>query len=342
MKKIVMVLLVITVLGSAFANCFAAPKSNAMPELKVAIMPYLLSLPVKHIVDQGWDRANGFQIKTILFSTGAPMNEALGANLWDAATIGTAATTAISVYDAKLIAEIGDAAGGIELFARPDSPIAKSTGFNPTFPTIKGSPETVRGKTILLPIGTIAQLMVLKWEEKIGVKDKEVNSVNMEYAQAYQAFLAGQGDLIALNPPLSFLAREKGWVVVGSLKDLKIPQYDSVLVSKNAYQTKKNLLVKFVKLMYRANAELTKDPELEAKELSEWYKQNGQNIEEKLVKAEVAARPLLTIEEARKKQLGDSMKTTAEFMASIGKLQTEKLPIFDRNIVNDILQAALK
>lgn len=342
MKKNVMVLLVIAVLGSAIANGYAAPKSNDLPELKVAIMPFLLSLPVKHIIDNGWDKANGFQIKTILFSTGAPMNEALGANLWDAATIGTAATTAISVYDAKLIAEIGDAAGGIELFARPDSPIAKSNGFNPTFPMIKGNPETVRGKTILLPVGTIAQLMVLKWEEKIGIKDKDVNTVNMEYPQAYQAFLAGQGDLIALNPPLSFLAREKGWVVVGSLKDLNIPQYDNVLASKNAYIRKKDLLVKFVKLMYHANAELMKDPELETKELSDWYKQNGQNIEEKLVKAEVAARPLLTIEEVQKKPLGDSMKMTAEFMASIGKLQTEKLPIFDKNIVDDVLKAALK
>jgi sulfonate transport system substrate-binding protein len=342
MKKLVLVLLVIAVLGSTLTNCFAAPKSKDLPELKVAIMPFLLSLPVKHMVDKGWDKANGFKIKTILFSTGAPMNEALGANLWDVATIGTAAVTTISVYDAKLIAETSDAAGGIELFARPDSPIAKVKGYNPTFPTIKGNPGTVRDKTILLPIGTIAQLMVLKWEEKVGVKDKEVNSVNMDYAQAYQAFQAGQGDLIALNPPLSFLAHEKGWVSVGSLTDLKIPQYDNVLASKKAYETKKDLLVKFVKLMFRANAELKKNPALEAKELSSWYKQNGQNIEDKIVKAEVASRPLLTATDARKKPLGDSMKTTAEFMASIGKLQTEKLPIFDKNIVDDVLKSALK
>jgi hypothetical protein len=94
--------------------------------------------------------------------------------------------------------------------------------------------------------------------------------------------------------------------------------------------------------MFRANAELKKNPALEAKELSSWYKQNGQNIEDKIVKAEVASRPLLTATDARKKPLGDSMKTTAEFMASIGKLQTEKLPIFDKNIVDDVLKSALK
>ncbi|TCL63347.1 NitT/TauT family transport system substrate-binding protein [Hydrogenispora ethanolica] len=342
MKKFVLLLLVIAIIGSTFADCSAASKPKKLPVLKVAIMPFLLSLPVKYMVDRGWDKENGFKIETILFSTGAPMNEALGAGLWDVATIGTAAVTTISVYNAKLIAETSDAAGGIELFARPDSPIAKVKGFNPTFPTLMGNPETVRGKTILMPIGTIVQLMALKWEEKIGVKDKEVNSVNMEYATAFQAFNSGQGDLVALNPPLSFMAHEKGWVSVCNLNDLKIPQYDNVLASSNAYEKKKNLLVKFVRLMYRANAELKKNPALEAKELSAWYKQNGQNVDEKLVKAEVASRPLLTAEDARKKPLGDAMKTTAEFMASIGKLQTDKLPIFDKNIVNDVLKAALR
>jgi sulfonate transport system substrate-binding protein len=342
MKRLVNVLLVIALVCALFTQCFAAPKQKQLPVLKVAIMPFLLSVPVNYIVEKGWDKQNGFKIEPILFATGAPMNEAVGANLWDVATIGAAAVTTLSVYDAKVIAETSNAAGGFGLYVRPDSPISKVKGFNPTFPTLLGNPATVRGKTILVPIGTMSQLHELKWLEKIGIKDKEVNSVNMDYPQAYQAFLAGQGDIIALNPPLSFVAEEKGWINVGSLTDLKIPQYDNVVASKDAYTTKKALLVKFVKLMFRANAELKQNQDLEVKILSDWYKQNGQNIETKLVRAEVQVRPLLTAADAKKKPLGDSIKTTAGFMATIGKLQTDKLPIIDKNVVGDILKAALK
>ena len=339
MKKLLYILLVIVILGTMFTQCFAAP---APPVLKVAVMPFLLSVPVNYIVDKGWDKENGFKIETIFFPSGPPMNEALGANLWDVGGMSAAAVTALTVYDAKVIAESSNAAGGIELFVRPDSPIAKVKGFNPTFPTLLGNPETVRGKTILVPIGTLSQLNELKWLEKIGVKDKEVSSVNMDFPQAYQAFLAGQGDVVALNPPFSFMAHEKGWINVGSLTDLKVPQYDNVVANKNSYTGKKDLLVKYVKLLFRANKELKSNYELEVKELSNWYKQNGQNIEEKLIRAEVSARPLLTADDARNKKLGDSIKTTAEFMASIGKLQTDKLPIIDKNVVDDILKEALK
>lgn len=364
MKRLLCIIVSLMMLASVFTGCgpknetadstaqqSAAGTSEAntnaqddkeLKELKVAVMPFLNSIPVKYIIEKGWDKEEGIKIETVLFATGAPMNEALGANLWDVGCIGTAAVTGVPTYDAKVIAEISDAAGGIELFVRPDSPIAKVKGFNPTFEDLLGNPETVKGKQVMLPVGTIMQLAELKWLEKIGLKDKDVKTVHMEYAQAYQAFLAGQGDIVGLNPPLSYKARENGWIPVASLNSLKIPQYDQLMVNKKSYESKRAELVKFVKLMYRANAELMQNPETEVKVLSDWYKENGQTIDEKTVREEVRTRPLLTAEDVKKKALGDSLKVTAEFMASIGKLQTEKLPIFDKNIVDDILQEALK
>jgi len=358
MKRLLCILLSVAMLGILFTGCgsnsetatsttqqsttASTQDSKDLETLKVAVMPFLNSIPVKYIIDKGWDKEAGLRLDTVLFSTGAPMNEALGANLWDVGCIGTAAVQGVPTYDAKVIAEISDAAGGIELFVRPDSPITKVKGFNPTFADLLGNPDTVKGKQVMLPVGTIMQLAELKWLEKIGLKDKDVKTVHMEYAQAYQAFIAGQGDIVGLNPPLSYQAREKGWIPVASLNSLKIPQYDQVVASKSAYESKKSALVKFVKLMYRANDELKKDPEAEVKLLSDWYAENGQKIDEKTVREEVKTRPLLSSEDAKKKTLGDSLKVTAEFMASIGKLQTEKLPIFDKNIVDDILKEALK
>jgi len=341
MKKILGVLLVVMLVVS-LGTVYGANTPEKPVVLRVAVMPLLISLGVDYVVDKGWDKETGFKIETIMFSSGAPMNEALGGKLWDVATIGTAAVNTLAIYDAKYITSQSNAAGGIEIFARPDSPIVKQKGFNPTFPAILGNPESVRGKQILYPIGTIAQLNVDRWLEKVGVKEKEVTSVNMEWPQAYQAFLAGQGDLVELNPPLSFKARDNGWINVGNLPDLKVPQFDNIVASKDAYETKKALLIKFVKLVLRANAEMRKDPDLEAKRLLNYYKINGQTIDEKNVMLEVKTRPLLIAEDLKKMNTGDALKMTAEFLASVGKLQTEKLPIIEKNLTTDILKEALK
>ena len=60
--------------------------TSDLPVLKVAVMPFLNSIPVKYMVDNGLDVKNGFKIETVYFANGGTMNEALAADQWEVGT----------------------------------------------------------------------------------------------------------------------------------------------------------------------------------------------------------------------------------------------------------------
>ena len=50
-----------------------------LPVLKVAVMPFLNTLPIVYMIENGLDVANGFKIETVYFANGTAMDEALAA-----------------------------------------------------------------------------------------------------------------------------------------------------------------------------------------------------------------------------------------------------------------------
>lgn len=351
-KKLLATILSTTLLMTMIVGCTGknggdsktqveSSENEDLPILKVGVMPFLNSIPIKYMVENKLDIKNGFKIETVFFPTGGPMNEALGSNLWDVATLSSASVYSLATYGAYCIADIGHSAGGIETLVNKDSKIAKIKGYNPTYPDILGDPDTVRGATIAVPTGTISQLNVIKWLEKIGVSTEEVSIVHMDFAQAYQALLANQCDVAALNPPTSYTAEDAGMIVTSSLEFLDIPQYDSIIASKQAYSEKRDLLVKYTKAFFEATDALQKDSDMAAKLLYDWYTENGSKTTEESCKAEVATRPFVTSEEAKSINVGDSVKITSEFYASQGLIENDKLSIVSKNVKNDIIKEAL-
>ena len=63
-----------------------------LPVLKVAVMPFLNTLPIVYMIDNGLDVANGFKIETVYFANGTAMNEALAADQWEVGTLSAACT----------------------------------------------------------------------------------------------------------------------------------------------------------------------------------------------------------------------------------------------------------
>ena len=70
-----------------------------LPVLRVAAMPTITSLPTYYIQKNGLDEKAGFKMEVTMFDTGAPMNEALAADLWDVGHMGAAAVTGMANYD---------------------------------------------------------------------------------------------------------------------------------------------------------------------------------------------------------------------------------------------------
>lgn len=310
--------------------------------LRVAVQPFYVSMQMSYIMDKGLDVANGLKLEPIVFSNGATQNEALAANLWDVALIGGAFVFGVANYDAKVIGSHIDGTGGNELYVRADSPIAKVKGFNPTFPDVYGDAESVKGSKIIIATGTTSQLCATKWLEAIGVKEEDVELVNMDYAAGYQAFLAGQADAVVLVSPYCYDAPKNGWVKAADLVNLNAPNYEEIVASKEAYDTKKDELTTFLKLVYMANDALEADPALKADYAMKWYADNANAVSRENAEAECKLKPLITSEQAKTLEMGIYEKNYAEFMVMIDKLEAEQVEKVTGNVKPELLKSAME
>lgn len=316
-----------------------APKE--LTPLRVAVQPYYVSMQMAYIKDKGLDKEYGLDIQPIVFSNGATQNEALGANLWDAALIGGAFVFGVANYDAKVIGSHIDGTGGNEIYVRPDSPIAKVVGYNPTYPDVLGDPETVKGAKIIIATGTTSQLCAVKWIESIGVKEEDVEMVNMDYASGYQAFMSGEADAVVLVSPYCYNAPDQGWVKAADLLNLGVPNYEEIVASNEAYETKKEALQTFLKLIYITNDALEADFDLKVEYTMKWYADNANAVTEDQAMQECKLKPLITSEKAKVLEMGIYEKNYADFMVMIDKLDASQADLVLKNVRPELLKAAL-
>ena len=347
MKKVLVIALLVLMVSSVLFAGGGRQQQTAeggLAVLRTGTIPAFNSVATKYIIDQGMDVKAGLKLEPISFPTGAPMAEALGADLLDVGIMSGAAITAISAYDCFIIGEVNGGAGGIGLWVRPDSPILSVKGVNPRFPDLYGNIDLLRGKQVLLPIGTWAQWIILSWLEAVGGKPEDVEIVHMDFAPAHQAYLAGHGDIVAQNPPMSFRAMEQGWINAASMDALFLPLTDSVVVNPKTFNNpdKRWALEKFLELQFDANEILNADKALAEDRLAAWYRDNGASVTAVDVAFEVAAKKFFTREEARSTLvLGAAAKQMAEFMAFAGTLEADRLPKFTSNVRSEIWNAVI-
>lgn len=184
--------------------------------LRVGTMPVTLGVPVQYAYDQGYFEDAGLDVEIVLFATGAPVNEAMAAGEIDVAVSGMASVYALATGMYTYIGDGSITLDGEAIYARPDSDIAKAEG---VLPGTKGSAETVKGKSILGPLATTAHFMAIKYVESLGLTANDFTMMSMEYAQAYQAFVMGDGDLLATKPPYTSQLEAEGYVRVCSIAD---------------------------------------------------------------------------------------------------------------------------
>lgn len=354
MKKALAILLTLAMV-LALAACGAKPADSApagnapaeesasadLPVLKVAVMPFVNSLPIKYMVDNKLDEANGFKIETVYFANGGAMNEALAADQWEVGTLSAAAVNSLAIYGAYCIADIGHSEGGLYTLVKSDSPIAQVKGYNPSYPDVYGDPDTVKGAAVATNTGTISHLNVNKWLEVLGLSPEDVEIVSMDFPAAYQALKTGNCDVAALNPPTSYTAESEGYVVTSSLSSLGVPQFDSIIVSNKAFNERRDVLVNYVKAFFQATDALQADPEMAAQELLNWYTENGSETTIEACATEIATRPFVTSEEAKSITIGESVSITGEFWVSQELLEESKFPEIANHIDSTIAKEAL-
>ena len=367
LKRIVALSMVLALVGcsssggntaTSTASKQTGSASSDLPVLRVAMMPFITSLPARYIKVNKLDEKNGFKMETTMYATGAPMNEALAADLWDVGAMGAAAVTGVANYDMTIIGEVLESQDGLGVFVKPESKIATVKGYNPSFPNVYGDPDTVKGAKILLPIGTAQHFTTLKWLEKIGVKAEDVNIVNMETAQAYQALKAedvnivnmetaqayqalkaDQADAVALNIPTFFDAKNDGMVQVGNLADMGTKYVDMVTGNKKSLETKSEIIQKYIDLLAVAGAALNADQDMATKLMMDYLKEAGAETSEESVRGDLGRVKFIEASDWKNRELGSFAKELGEFYIGLGQLDASLMDKFNTNIIKTYVDA---
>ncbi len=311
-------------------------------KLIVGTMPLTVGVPVQYAYDKGYYEEEGLNVEIVIFSTGSPINEAFAAGQLDVAASGLASVYSLANGTASWIGEI-NTTGGMGVYVRPDSEIAKVKGQVPDAPDIYGSAETVKGIQILGPLGTTAQFNAICYADKLGLASTDINLVHMEYGAAYSAFETGQGDAIALNPPFSFQAEEAGYVCAGTFEDTSgVSLLDGIFVDNKVLEGRRNDITKFIKATYKACQEL-QDDNLRYEYSMKWFNANGKEYDEATLKSEMKVRKYMTAESmtASDYVFGEGMTDIAGFFKNDGKILEENLPNVKESYDVSILKDAL-
>lgn len=325
------------------SNKASAPPTDTRPPLRVAVQSFYCSSMAGLIRSKGWDLEAGIPFEITAYPDGVQLNHALSNGDWDVAITGAAFIYAMVNNDAFLIAHQIDGTGGNIIVCRNNSPLLQVRGFNPTCPDIYGDPSTVKGLEILCNVGTAAHYTLSNWLESIGVKESDITILNSDFDQSYYQFIEGVGDLSSLTPPNSFKnLNSQGWTKVASLDDLGAQLLESTLCSRNAYEERRDDIVKFVQLLYRANDMMNTDKKLKFETVQNWYKQYGKNLSADEINAEIASKPLIGSEQARSMDLNDFAMKYAEYFVNTGIFKPEQLPTVKEHIAGDILSEALE
>lgn len=294
-------LIMVFAVAGCGGNKPADQKSSGTAEVQTisaSHQPALHALPTYIAMQKGWDKAEGFKIDFQFYPSGPPQNEALASNKWQVGAMGSTPAMLASIrYGAYIIAVSNDESETNDLWVRPDSPILKVKGHNPQYPEIYGSPDTIKGKTILQTTASTGHYAVIATLKALGLNEKDVKLVHMEQSQAVAAFEAGQGDIVQLWAPFDYIGQSKGWVKISSgLKaGVKIPGV--VVASKKAVEENPELVAKWLKVYMQGIKEMKTNPAESKKMLDAYYKERGLTLDDKALDNEFKLRPLFDTKE---------------------------------------------
>ena len=114
--------------------------------------------------EKGWDKEAGLDIIMLRFDSGKSLIENVRAYDWAIAGCGAVPAMQATMSDqVEVIAIANDESSANMILTRPESPILAEKGFNPDFPNVFGTPESVKGKLILCPKKTSARYLLDKW-----------------------------------------------------------------------------------------------------------------------------------------------------------------------------------
>lgn len=334
MKKIIVSIL----LTCSILLCFTACNKNqtgSKQTLNVGTMALTCGIPVLYAEEQGYFKDAGLDVNIELFATGAPINEAIAANQIDIAVSGFASVYSLANANCSWLADV-NTTGGMALYARPDSEIAKSE----TKDDMIGNADLLKDAKILEPLGTAVQYMTESYAESFGLSPADLEQVNMEYASAYQAFIAGEGDIIASNPPYSYQLEENGYIKLCTFEQAtKVNMCDGCFARNDIIESRSEEIQLFIDCLIKAMDEL-QDNGLRSEYTRKIYDKNAISCSDKDLQHEIEDRIYIGTKHLKEPsyQLGEAWVNITDFLVKAEKITKENAPNVEKSINSSYIQ----
>ncbi|WP_298029497.1 ABC transporter substrate-binding protein [uncultured Dysosmobacter sp.] len=310
-----------------------APAAKSSEPLTVAVQSFYCSSMVEYIQANELDKAAGLDIDWLVFNGGAPINEAMGE--WDIAVTGGAFVYALANYGCKLVAHQVDGTDGNYVVARKGDPLTEAK-------TPEEMAECVRGKTLLTCIGTTGHYTLNLWLESIGVSPDECEIMNLEIANVYSSWVAGEGDYAVLTEPYCYYDMdEMNTEIIATLGSIGGELFESTVCTADAYENRYDDVVKFVTLLYQACDALAADEDLAVETVVNWYTNCGKTLTPDEARTSIQGKPFLTSEVASGITLGEFATSYASWFESRDLIDSTGLENVKANIAADVFDDAL-
>lgn len=217
-----------------------------------------LSYPFLFADNLGVFDALNIEVEYTCFTGGPAMMEANAE--WDMASCGLGGlANGMYGYDFSLV-DITDYEENLAIFTREDSPIAADPE----------NPEVWKGATCVYPAGTTAQAVLAKYLNNIGLTLADVESVNMDNANALTGFNGGTGDVLGCWNAIALSAEDAGYVRVSDSGQLNIGMPCGTFATKEMMEEHFDLVVTACIVFHKA-AEWCYESDENMAQAAQWY-----------------------------------------------------------------------
>nr|WP_300975980.1 ABC transporter substrate-binding protein [Yoonia sp.] len=163
-------------------------------------MHFFTGFPIYVANELGFFEENGIDTEPRYFPSGAPIIQAAAANEWDITFLGAPPfVLAGPRLDLKTIGVVTDGSTFHQLIGRADF-VEK----------VKADPSLLRGAKIFVTTNSTGHYVLDGCLEQFGLTQEDVTILPSEQTAIGAAFLAGEGDLAQVWPPLGDALQQKG------------------------------------------------------------------------------------------------------------------------------------
>lgn len=293
--------------------------------ISVGTMAMPLGLPVYIAQEKGLFEEAGLDVKTDIFAAGTVINEAMAADQFDIAVSGWASAFALATGEYTYVGDGCMSYYGQKIFGRPDGAYADDTSSG--IEGVLGSADTIKDCVVLAPSNTSSHFLTLQYVQSIGLNPDDIEFTNMQYADAYSAFITGNGDLIATTNPYNQQLEDEGYIEICDLNDiLDCMIADAVYCQNEMMDGSRDAdILAFMDCYYVAAKMLVDDPDLWYEAGMKWYAENGYTYSEDDMNQEIDSRTFNTYDTlcTEEHEFGYGMVVLTEFYNSVDSIEDE-------------------